>query len=90
MSSTRGVLPNQQRAASNNRKTTGAHVEGASNIIGNNNHTVNVTINSHPDDALSDEERAIVRHYRRTDELGRITIHQVAVLAAKKNARRSK
>jgi hypothetical protein len=68
------------------KKTTTA--AGAANNIGTNNQATHVVVNvalaggvSH--DALNDAERELVRSYRATDQLGRLAITHVALLAEK-------
>jgi hypothetical protein len=64
-------------------------ISGSTNTAGNGNQAMHVTVNvlqpgpqEAGQDTLSDAERELLTHYRSTDRFGRLTIHQVATLAA--------
>lgn len=66
-----------------------ATISGATNTVGNGNQAMHVTVNvlqpgplQPGTETLSDAERELLTHYRSTDRFGRLTIHQVATLAA--------
>ncbi len=80
MSSTRGVR--------RTKKTTTA--AGAANNIGTHNQATHVVVNvcaPGPQETLNEAERELVRSYRATDQLGRLAISHVALLAEKKSTR---
>lgn len=78
----------KQLEAAPRRKTS---INGGANTVGDRNTSQSVVVNVHTGgaEALTDSERELLAHYRSTSAQGRLTIQQVAVLAASR-LRRSK
>jgi hypothetical protein len=64
-------------------------ISGSTNTVGSRNQAMHVVVNvlqtgslQPGPDTLSDAERELLTHYRSTDRFGKLTIHQVATLAA--------
>jgi hypothetical protein len=78
-----------ERKRGNKGPATNATISGSTNTVGDGNQAMHVTVNvlqpgpqQTGQDTLSDAERELLTHYRSTDRFGRLTIHQVATLAA--------
>lgn len=76
--------PKDQQEDQPSSKTTS--IEGGANIVGNRNNSQNVVVHIHQgggqQDALTDSERELLSHFRRTSPQGRLAIQHVAVLAS--------